>query len=118
MTNTGLLVGVDRLYPQTSIDIPDDVLLEMFDFYLGEETIYERDYYDGWQTLIHVCQRWRCIVFASPRRLGLILYITPKQSVNSKMLKIWPELPIFIKAINVKSKKDVTNIIGALRHHN
>jgi hypothetical protein len=57
-------------------------------------------------------------VFASPRRLGLILYITRKRSVNSKTLKIWPELPIFIKAIGVKSEKDVTNIIGVLRHHN
>jgi hypothetical protein len=57
-------------------------------------------------------------VFASPRRLGLILYITQKRSVNSKTLKIWPELPIVIDAINVKSNKDVTNIIGALRHYN
>jgi len=57
-------------------------------------------------------------VFASPRRLDLKLYCTPQRSVNSKTLEIWPELPIVIYVKDVKSTGDVTNIIGALRHHN
>ena len=66
---------------------------------------------------MHVCRRWRSIVFASPRRLDLKLYCTPRRSVNSQALDIWPELPIVIYAQGMQSEKDVTNVIDALRHH-
>ena len=105
-----------------TIDVlPDDVLLQTFEFYLGKDDTVGINYgrnYDGWQTLVHVCLRWRCIVFASPRRLDLKLYCTRQRPVNSKMLDIWPELPIVIVAENMKSKEDVTNVIAALRQHN
>jgi len=72
--------GAGRLHPQTTIDaLPDDVLLETFELYLDKDNADEFDGghdYDGWQTLVHVCRRWRCIVFASPRRLDLKLYCT------------------------------------------
>jgi len=29
---------------------------------------------DAWQSLVHVCRRWRSLVFGSPRRLNLQLY--------------------------------------------
>jgi hypothetical protein len=106
----------------TGIDVlPDNVLLETFESYLGKDDANEFDdyrNYDGWQTLVHVCRRWRGIVFASPRRLDLKLFCTRRRSANSKALDIWPELPIVIFAKNLKSKKDVTNVVGALRHHN
>jgi len=101
--------------------LPDDVLLETFEFYLGKDDtdyIGEGHNYDGWQTLVHVCHRWRYIVFASPHRLDLKLYCTPQRSVNSKTLDIWPASPIVIFAWNMQSKEDTTNIIAALRHHN
>ena len=113
--------------------LPDNVLLETFDFYLGEDNPnqFDDDHdYDGWQTLVHVCRRWRCIVFASPRRLDLKLYSTPQRSVHSKTLDIWPALPIviFSEYIQTKeymqskkstqSKEDVANIVAALGHHN
>ena len=102
--------------------IPDNVLLETFEFYLGKDDPDEIDYdhiYDGWQTLVHVCRRWRCIVFASPRRLDLKLYCTVRRSANAKMLDIWPTLPIVIFARDVQSEEDASNIIAAaLRHHN
>ena len=28
---------------------------------------------EAWQSLVHVCRRWRCLVFESPRRLNLRL---------------------------------------------
>ena len=121
MTRTELR-GADRLYPRVTIDaLPDDVLLETFEFCLGKD---DPDYlddghnYDGWQTLVHVCRRWRWIVFTSPRRLDLKLYCTRQRSVNSKTLDIWPALPIVISAIGVQSKEGATNVIAALRHHN
>jgi len=121
MTSTEL-GGADRLYPRTTIEaLPDDVLLETFEFYLDKDNadgLKHGDHYDGWQTLVHVCHRWRCIVFASPRRLDLKLYCTRQRPVNSKTLDIWPVLPIVIFAVDMQTKEDVTNVISALRHHN
>jgi hypothetical protein len=113
--------GTGRLYPRVTIDgLPDNALLETFEFYLGKDNAiginYGRDY-DEWQTLVHVCHRWRCIAFVSARRLDLKLYCTRRRSVNSRTLDIWPALPIVIFARDMQSKEDVTNIIAALRQH-
>ena len=70
-----------RLHLRLTLDalrVPDDVLLETFEFYLGKD-VPDRvgnHNYDGWQTLVHVCRRWRRIVFASPCHLDLKLYCT------------------------------------------
>jgi len=116
------LGGADWLYPRMTIDaLPDDVLLETFELCLGKDDYHHFDQgrnYDRWQTLVHVCRRWRCIVFASPRRLDLKLYCTRQRSVNSKTLDIWPALPIVVVARNMRSKEDVTNLITALKQHN
>jgi len=45
---------------------------------------------------VHVCQRWRNIVFASPRRLNLRLLCEDRKPVR-KLLNIWPALPIVIQ---------------------
>jgi len=115
------LGGADGLYPWVTFDaLPDNVLIETFEFYLGKD-VPDRvgnHNYDGWQTLVHVCRRWRRIVFASPRRLDLKLFCTRQRSVNSKILDIWPELPIVICADDMQYKEDVTNIIAALSHRN
>ena len=63
-----------------------------------------------------VCCRWRCIVFASPRRLNLKLYCTQRRLFNSNTLDIWPALPIIIYARDIRFTDDVTNVIAALRH--
>jgi len=128
MTRTELR-GADRLYPRVTIDaLPDNVLLDTFEFCLGkddpdvgfdDDDDDDADHdYDEWQILVHVCCRWRWIVFTSPRRLDLKLYCTRQRSVNSKTLDVWPELPIVILAKNIQSKEDVTNVIAALRQHN
>jgi hypothetical protein len=52
--------------------LPYDVLLDIFDVYLnvtGPLVFEERT--NRWHTLVHVCRRWRDLVFASPRRLNL-----------------------------------------------
>jgi hypothetical protein len=113
--------AADGLYPRATIDtLPDYVLLETFEIYLDKDSPddIDLDYnYDQWQTLVHVCRRWRCIVFASPRRLDLKLYCTRQRSIDSMMLDIWPTLPIVVVAKDIQSKEDVTNVIAALRHH-
>ena len=45
--------------------LPDDVLLEIFDFYVDEEEglPFKSIYIQEWITLVHVCRRWRRVVF-------------------------------------------------------
>jgi hypothetical protein len=91
--------------------LPDDVLLEIFDFYVDKAN------YDRWHTLVHVCRRWRNVVFASPRRLRLQLFCTPNRCVN-EMVDIWPELPIVISNYDRYglpiAVENVGNVIDAL----
>src|SRR6266481_6481133 len=78
--------------------LPDDVLLEVFDFYrsmnspsFGREKVTT----DAWQPLVHVCRRWRNVVFGSPRRLNLRLFCTAKTPARDT-LDVWPTLPLLI----------------------
>jgi hypothetical protein len=67
--------------------LPDLALLEIFDFYKHKASI------GAWHTLVHVCQRWRNIIFGAPRRLNLRLSCGPTTRVR-EMLDTWPPLPI------------------------
>ena len=96
--------------------LPDDVLLEIFDHYVILPQGYHQQV-DAWHTLVHVCQRWRYVVFDSPRRLDLQLLCTNKTPVTN-MLDIWPALPIVISTGYPLRASGVTNIISALQQHN
>jgi len=105
--------NTDGLYPRTTISkLPDDVLLDIFKFYL--DTFFD---FDRWHVLVHVCQRWRCLVFASPRRLDLQLLCTNRRPVK-KTLDIWPALPIFIRAdFTPSSRCSVSDVVFGLKQH-
>ena len=90
--------------------LSDDDLLYVFDFYLAEALEVE-----AWHTLVHVCRRWRTLVFASPRRLNLRIACTNKTPVREK-LDIWPPLPIVMLG-SCFSHTCLDNIIDALKHH-
>ena len=102
--------------------LPDEVLLEMFGFYVNEHGtghVHELERDRKWRTLVHVCRRWRNIVFASPRRLNLQLLCTSARPVR-KMLDIWPALPIAIWCIGNGSLlhgDGEDDIIAALEHN-
>jgi len=69
--------------------LPDIALLEIFDFYMhGAWT-------EAWQMLVHVCRKWRDVVFGSPRRLNLLLSCTARKPVKA-MLDVWPLFPIVV----------------------
>ena len=93
------LRGTDKSYRHaTTIDIlPDDIFLEIFGFILSDRTIFEGCYHPvwGWYRLVHVCRRWRRIIFASPLRLGLRLLCTYRTPVR-KGLGWWPAFPLTI----------------------
>ncbi|KAI0288890.1 hypothetical protein BC826DRAFT_650569 [Russula brevipes] len=116
-----LVIGGHSVYPRekpgdwgrqaTIAILPDEVLLEIFDIYVVNENIHR------WYTLVHVCQRWRSVVFASTHRPNLQLRCTYKTPVE-KMLDIWPAFPIIIKdgRGRVSRVKGADNIVAALGH--
>ena len=89
--------------------LPEEILLEAFAVYM---CVVENNY--EWETLVHVCRRWRSIVFAAPRRLNLQLLCTYRTPV-SKMLDIWPALPIVINL--GKCDKINNGVRAALEKH-
>ena len=76
--------------------------------------LYKREI-ETWQLLVHVCRRWRFVVFASPRRLNLQLGCTPGTPVRDR-LDIWPALPLIVEADGTIYSKPVDNIVIALGH--
>ena len=114
--------------------LPDDVLLDVFDFCRMDEDYaihcaihcpQDRNScrnlsWDSWEwhLLVHVCRRWRELVFTSPRRLNLRIPCT-RRTLVGKNLGIWPALPIDVDDRDDLSKitqKD--NILTALKHVN
>ena len=97
--------------------LPDDVLLEMFDFYLKECPIFPvKLRAHAWLSLVQVCRRWRSLVFLSPRRLNLKLYCTP-QTPAKYALDVLPPFPLIIHgSTDVTSRTD--NIVAALGKSN
>ena len=98
--------------------LPDDVLLGIFDFY--EDTVgpscEPKTRIEAWQTLVHVCRRWRNLIFGSPRRLNLRLFCTPKTPARDR-LDIWPALPLVVSGF-MTSFSGTDNIFAALGQSN
>ena len=100
-----------RAVGQVTIDIlPDDVLLDIFDIYGGDD---DHIPIRRWKSLVHVCRGWRHIVLASPGRLRLVLECSARTSV-SKLLDTWPPLPITIRYSPVDAIEGEDNIITTL----
>jgi len=99
----------------TIVILPDDALIEIFSFYLVEAS----NHIEPWLPLVHVCRRWRSIVFTSPRRLDVRVVYTPKGQVKV-MLDTWPNLLIHIFAYGYSGfphyKKNIHNLVAALEH--
>ena len=94
--------------------LPDDVLLEIFYFHVGTSQSYaygDKMGIQAWQSLVHVCRRWRTLVLGSPRQLNLRLVCTPFTPARDK-LDIWPALPLIISGS--MAFLDMNNIIAAL----
>ena len=124
-TITDLVDILGPVYQKATIEtLSDNVLLEIFAFCLQTDeridpwySIYEANQsypYDAWYTLVHVCQRWRYVALASPRRLNLRLLCSGRRHVRGT-LRVWPALPIVIwDTMDFESDED--NIIAALEH--
>ena len=108
--------------PEASVNIlPDDVLLQIFDFYRkGRKHPWSLS---EWCPLLLVCQRWRQLVISSPHRLYLYILCTRRKSFR-KSLDLLPTFPIEIDFsyfhYNTKkwSRDDEEDILAALEHPN
>ena len=94
--------------------VPDDTLLEIFDFYRSDAINQSRGRPWKWHRLAHVCKRWRYVVSVSPRRLGLQILCKSKASIKF-ILDSWPTLPLVVRYKAPKSKSLPKNFILALR---
>ena len=100
--------------------LPDGVLLHMFHFYqlaypngLDQFDLMFKPY---WHRLIHVCWRWRSVVFASPTFLDLRLVCGPWTRVES--IAIWPPLPTFIRNMVDYPMPEDYDFGAAVANHN
>ena len=106
--------------PITIYLLPDDVLVQIFEFYLI--TLHGGRRIERWRLLARVCRRWRSVIFQSPRRLNLRLVCSPKTRARD-ILDIWPAFPLVIRDVDdmyVYDSDDerpgVENILAALEH--
>jgi len=107
--------------------LPNDVLLCIFSFH---RSLHQKNHYHysdpclplsvtwKWHRLAHVCRRWRYLIFASPRHLGLRLAITNTPSSKPCMLVLghWPALPISIWHERELFPKHEDEVAAALEH--
>jgi F-box-like len=103
-----------------TIDIlPEEVLLEVFDFYV--DPTRRHGGVEAWCTLVHVCRKWRNIVLESPLRLNLRIRCHPATPVREK-LDTWPTSLIVVDRYNHyrhwQLKLGVANVAAALEQNN
>ena len=101
-------------------DLADDVLLEIFGFFVvkyQDLDIRQLVDYDtkrkieSWQLLVHVCRRWRDLVLGSPRHLNLQICCRPRLFPRSD---VWPPLPLLIWGSVTRTS--VHDVIAELKH--
>jgi F-box-like len=119
-----VLYGVGPVSERVTIgSLPDDVLLDIFEFYQVAIDEDECEHHWSWEKLVHVCQRWRYLIFGSPKRLELYLVCTQKSPVRT-FLDVWPPFPLFIHFVNdhgwsewSESAEYISdNLVAALEH--
>jgi len=101
--------------------LSDNVLISVFSFLRSLwhppnfSYVHEPSLTWEWHRLAHVCQRWRYLIFASPRRLGLGLITGWKRPGTN--LDLWPPLPISIcYDLAWLSSEDEQGVVATLEH--
>ena len=109
--------------------LPDDVLLEIFDAHRISQSGFSDCRFWKWDRLVHVCHRWRQLIFASPLRLCVHLRCTDRFDLRNfhdgpdrmdvkKLLGCWPAFPITVSYARRKGidPEDEDNLLVALEH--
>jgi hypothetical protein len=121
LTSSALAIDQLGIGPVSINELPDNIILEIFDFYRLSSTTSKGHtaYTWPWKRLVHVCQKWRNLVFASPLRLDLHLFCDSRTPVRSS-LEYWPSLPIIIRStltstiFTLHDRENGENIVAAL----
>ncbi|KAI0288670.1 hypothetical protein BC826DRAFT_1107525 [Russula brevipes] len=112
----------ERSYSLTIDGLHDELLLEIFDYYRLNQG---EDYWQCWKKkfrwfrLIHVCRRWRGVVFASCSRLDATLLVTNYnpghiKTIFSPRLSPLPIVIDYLAPFNQNSK-DLSRVLAALK---
>lgn len=100
-------------------NLPDEVLLEIFNFYrqtFGDQLRVWNNR-NGWFKLAHVCQNWRSVVLASPSKLQLRLYFAANSPTSAVALDHLSHLPIIVDFSKVTWYASAQKrLISALRY--
>jgi F-box-like len=109
------ITGINRL--------PDEVLLEIFDFYRQSRTtikLYDLEWrmQYAWFNLAHVCRRWRAAMFASTSRLDLNIFVGPKTPghIETTLSSHVPILVNFSRMFGTVTDSDIWRMRAALGH--
>ena len=125
-THAGSTITIlDRIHQhETFINVlPDDVLLQIFEWCrVGCNPLWSPfNPALDMHRLIHICRRWRHLIFSSPHCLSVYLLCTYRTPA-SKNLGFWPAFPIVIDYTNYPdyngknlSPNDEDNVIAALK---
>jgi hypothetical protein len=108
------LNGADHILRRaaTIVMLPDNILVDIFEFFLMLHESIPGERAKMWNGLVHVCKRWRIVVFSFAMHLDLRLFCTDSTPVR-ETLDVWPPFPIEIRSYIVEFGD---NIIDALMH--
>jgi hypothetical protein len=95
------------------VKLSNELLLNIFRYYLDACPRF-------WPRLVHICRKWRHIVFESQQALHLRLFCTHGTPVL-KTLGFWPALPIVVQyggapSLHPPALEDEDEIMAALKH--
>ena len=97
--------------------LPEDTLVEVFDFYRLDAIRKSPGDPWKWHRLAHVCRKWRHVISMSPRRLDLRIFCQRNGAPISSTLVSWPTLPLVVRyTASQKSKHMPRHVLVALRH--
>ena len=100
----------ERRVGEATIDILSDDALSTIFFHCKD--VFSSDL-SWWQPLVHVCRRWRHVIFGSPLHLNLTLVCTARTPARES-LDIWPPIPIVLHFTSYERRGHNENIIAAM----
>ena len=109
--------GAGKKWQETTIEVlPEDVLLDIFDFYRLDAMKRSQGRPWKWHRLAHVCRKWRDVISMSTRRLDLRILCKSEAPIES-ILASWPTLPLVATLDACWNIEQIpTNVMVALRH--
>lgn len=92
--------------------LPDGVIQDILVFCLSNRYWYPIGHMKEWQRLVHVCRRWRQIIYGSPSCFDLHLHCSAQTPFWTN-LSHWPEFPVTVQ-YTIPHDQDEIDLIEAL----